>query len=276
MTLEKLVEAALLEDLPFGDMTTDALECDLINGSAILIAKQDLILSGRDAFSETFRQVDSKTKIKWHFKNGEIVKNKSVICEIKGPLSSLLKAERTALNFLGHLSGVATLTSRFVAKTFKTKTKITDTRKTLPGFRVLEKQAVKDGGGVNHRMGLSDAILIKENHIKAAGNITKAVKKMRLKWPKTPIEVEVTNESEINEALKLKVERLLLDNMSLKDMAAAAKKIANRCIIEASGNMTLDRIESVAKLGVNFISVGALTHSAPGVDVSLLFKTEKP
>ena len=274
MNVQELVTMALQEDIPNGDLTTEALNCENNSGRAALIAKQNLILSGSELFSETFRQIDSKIKIDWSYGNGDEVPNKSSICQVEGSLGGLLRGERTALNFLGHLSGIATLTARFVQKTKGTNAKITDTRKTIPGLRLIEKKAVKDGGGVNHRLNLSDAILVKENHIRAVGSITKAVNKMRVKWPKMPIEVEVTSEAELDECLTLKVERVLLDNMSLDDMARAAKKANNCCLLEASGNMTLDRIESVAKLGVDFISVGALTHSAPNADVSFIFNTE--
>lgn len=272
MNLKALIELALKEDMPNGDMTTDPLNLEGNLGQAKLIAKQDLVLSGSAPFEETFKSVDSKSKIIWKKKDGENIKKNSEVAEISGSLPSLLKAERTALNFLGHLSGIATMTSRFVREVEGTTTKIIDTRKTTPGLRELEKKAVLHGGGGNHRMSLSDGLLIKENHIRAAGSITKAVQKVREKWGKAPVEVEVTSQDEIAESLKLSVERLLLDNMTNEEIAKAVTQVAGKAIIEASGNMTLDRVKSVAKLGVNFISVGSITHSAPNADLSLLFE----
>jgi len=272
VNLQALITLALKEDLPSGDMTTDPLDLDSKIGIAKLVAKQDLVLSGTAAFEMTFEIVDSKSKILWKKTDGEFLKRNTEVAEISGSLPSLLKAERTALNFLGHLSGIATMTSIFANETQGTSTKIIDTRKTTPGLRALEKSAVLHGGGGNHRMSLSDGILIKENHIRAAGSITRAVQKIRQKWNKTPIEVEVTNSIEIEEALKLNVERLLLDNMTNEEIAKAMTQVAGKAIIEASGNMTLDRVKSVARLGVNFISVGSLTHSAPSADLSLLFE----
>jgi len=270
--INTIVKQALQEDMPSGDITTDSLGFENKSGKAKLLAKQDLTLSGCTLFDATFKLLDSKTEIKWHFKDGDRVTRGQNICELSGKLSVLLKGERTALNFLGHLSGIATLTSLFVEKTKGTRCKITDTRKTTPGFRNLEKNAVLHGGGSNHRMNLSDGILIKENHIRAAGSILECVKLTRSQHPKMPVEVEVTNLDEINEALSCNTERILLDNMNNELTEKAVKLIAGKSIIEASGNMTLDRIESVAKLGVDFISVGQITHSAPNADVSLLFE----
>jgi nicotinate-nucleotide pyrophosphorylase (carboxylating) len=263
---------AIHEDIPNGDITTDPLGAEGVRGRAVLKAKQDLVLSGVEAFTETFKQIDSSSRVQWTKKDGDFIKNGTVICTIDGSLPSLLKSERTALNFLGHLSGVATLTAKFVEKTKGTQTRIMDTRKTTPGLRQLEKNAVRHGGGHNHRFCLSDAILIKENHIRTAGGITAAVESIREAHPKTFIEVEVTNMDEIKEALNSKVDRVLLDNMSNEEISKAVNFIAKKCSIEASGNMTLDRIQSVATLGVDFISVGLLTHSAPVADVSLLFE----
>jgi nicotinate-nucleotide pyrophosphorylase (carboxylating) len=272
VNLQALIALALKEDMPNGDMTTDPLGLESKLGQALLIAKQDLVLSGQEPFEETFKLVDSKSKVIWKKKDGNLIKKNSQVAEITGQLPSLLKSERTALNFLGHLSGIATMTSQFVKETQNSGTQIIDTRKTTPGLRELEKKAVVHGGGGNHRMSLSDGILIKENHIRAAGSITKAVQKVREKWMKTAVEVEVTSPEEISEALKLNVERLLLDNMTNEEMAKAVTQVGGRAIIEASGNMTLDRVKSVAKLGVNFISVGSITHSAPNADLSLLFE----
>jgi nicotinate-nucleotide pyrophosphorylase (carboxylating) len=270
--LQDLVKAALQEDMPQGDVTTDSLGCDQIAGRAAVVAKQDLVLSGVEAFSLVYKELDSTVRVNWLKRNGDAAKKGETVCTLDGSLSSLLKGERTALNFLGRLSGVATLTSKFTAKVKDTKTKIVDTRKTTPGWRELEKAAVKHGGGHNHRMNLSDQVLIKENHIRAAGGITRAVEKIRHAHPKIFIEVEVTNLNELAEALKAKVNEVLLDNMNLDLTREAVKLVGGACQIEASGNMALDRVESVAKLGVDFISVGLLTHSAPCADLSMLFE----
>jgi len=270
--LRSLIKIALNEDMPRGDLTTDPLKIAKKIGFAQLVAKQDMVLSGTEVFEGTFKAVDHKVTIKWFKTDGDKVTEGTEICVIRGPIPSLLKAERTALNFLGHLSGIATSTSQFVREVEGTNTKIIDTRKTIAGLRDLEKAAVVHGGGINHRMNLSDGVLIKENHIRAAGSISAAVEKIREKLKNSSIEVEVTSPSEIDEALRCGVERLLLDNMNNLEIAQAVKQIKKRAIIEASGNMTLDRVKSIARLGVHFISVGSITHSAPHADVSLLFK----
>ncbi len=272
MNLIDLVRAALQEDMPEGDKTTDSLNCENVKGEAKLVAKQNIVLSGVEPFETVFKTVDASTEIRWYFSNGAVVSKGSEICHIKGKLPSLLKAERAALNFLGHLSGVATLTKQFVEKTNGTKCKIRDTRKTMPGMRDLEKQAVAHGGGSNHRHNLSDGILIKENHIRTAGSITEAVSKIKSRFPQMKIEVEVTSPEEIKEAMTCGVEELLLDNMTDQEIAQALDIIRSHCKTEASGNMTLERISRVAQLGVDYISVGLITHSAPAADVSLLFE----
>ncbi len=191
-------------------------------------------------------------------------------------MRNLLEAERTALNFLGHLSGIATLTRRFVEAVSGTKTKILDTRKTTPGWRLLEKYAVRQGGGHNHRLGLFDMVLIKDNHIQAAGGIVSAVLKVRRyfeeKGNPLPIEVEVKNLKELEDVLPLKVDRILLDNMTRDSLREAVKVAAGRVPLEASGGVTLDTVRAIAETGVDFISVGALTHSAPALDLSMLIE----
>jgi nicotinate-nucleotide pyrophosphorylase (carboxylating) len=271
VNLREIVQNALKEDLPREDITTDFLELADRPGSARLVTKQVLTLSGREVFELVFRELEPAIKFSWHFDDGDTILNGKTICAVNGTLVNLLKGERTALNFLGHLSGIATLTSQFVAKMKGTKTKIIDTRKTTPNMRKLEKAAVRHGGGTNHRAHLSERILVKENHIRAVGSIGEVVNRLRSKNPGRPIEIEVTSIKEIDEALASKVEQVLLDNMSNAEIGQAVTQIAGRCLIEASGNMTLDRVESVAKLGVDFISVGKLTHSAGTADVSLLF-----
>jgi nicotinate-nucleotide pyrophosphorylase (carboxylating) len=266
----ELIHVALKEDMPNGDLTTDSMALAPRFGQARLMAKEDLVLSGAVAFEQTILALDPMAKIQWHFKEGDLVLSRQILCHITGDLIQVLKAERVALNFIGHLSGIATYTRCFVKQVEHTKTRILDTRKTLPAFRELEKKAVAHGGGMNHRFNLSDAILIKENHITVAGGITNAVKRIR-EHTKEVIEVECSTLDEIKEAVALNVDRILLDNMPNELMTEALKIIPQPIKTEASGNMTVDRVKSVAELGVDFISVGALTHSAPNADVSLLF-----
>jgi nicotinate-nucleotide pyrophosphorylase (carboxylating) len=269
-TMMDLILAALKEDMPQGDLTTDSLALTPRFGQARLIAKEDLVLSGTAPFEQTVLALDPNAKVQWHFKEGELILNRQIICHITGDLMQVLKAERVALNFIGHLSGIATYTRCFVKQVEHTKTKILDTRKTMPTFRDLEKRAVLHGGGVNHRFNLSDAVLIKENHIHVAGGITNAVNRVR-EHTKEPIEIECGTIEQVKEAVSLGVDRILLDNMPNEVIREVLPLIPKNVKTEASGNMNLERIRSVAELGVDFISVGALTHSAPNADVSLLF-----
>lgn len=270
MNTTELIEQALKEDLPRGDLTTEALNISSQNGRAKLVAKEDLVLSGSEVFTEVAHALDPALDVQWLFNNGDLVLKQQTLATIRGDMVALLKAERVGLNFLGRLSGIATLTRCFVEKTEGTKTKILDTRKTTPLLRELEKKAVVHGRGMNHRMNLSDAILIKENHIQVAGSIRAAVEKIR-KNLTLPIEVECQTFDDVKEAVDLRVHRILLDNMDINLMRKCLEVIPAQIETEASGNMTLDRIADVAKLGVQFISVGALTHSPPCADISLLF-----
>jgi len=264
--------AAFKEDMPAGDITTESLGIMTKEGKAKLIAKEDLILSGIDIFIEAFLFIDSSLTFRPLFEDGDKVLNGQIVCEIKGDLIACLKAERTALNFLGMLSGIASLSRCFVDMTAGTHCKILDTRKTTPLFRDLCKKAVHDGGAKNHRQNLSDAVLIKENHIRAAGgSIIETVKQIRSRFA-GPIELEVTKIEEVKIAVELGIERVMLDNMTNEEITAALKIIPPQMETEASGNMNIDRIASVAKLGVDYISVGAITHSAPVADFSLLFQ----
>lgn len=265
-----LLKIAFDEDLPNGDVTSDPLIPENLEAIATLKAKEDLVLSGRDLFEDAFHWQNKDLKITWFFKDSDFIYEKQTICQIEGSALAILRAERVALNFLGHLSGIATLTRCFVEKVRHTKTSILDTRKTTPGLRALEKKAVLDGGGKNHRKSLSDAVLIKDNHIRAVGGITQAVEGVRQRSPNF-IEVECSNLDEVKEAVSLRVERILLDNMDLETMKSALELIPKTIETEASGNMTLDRVQSVAELGVDFISIGAITHSAPSADLSLIF-----
>jgi nicotinate-nucleotide pyrophosphorylase (carboxylating) len=275
--LAELIRAALNEDMPRGDLTTDCLGFAPRFGQARLIAKQDLILSGTAAFEQTIETLEPMSKVQWHFREGDRVLNRQIICHVTGDLIQVLKAERVALNFVGHLSGIASLTGQFVEQVSHTNTKILDTRKTLPGYRDLEKKAVAHGGGMNHRYNLSDAILVKDNHIMVAGGLRKAVERIRMNTQEK-IEIECSSLEDVNEAIQLEVDRILLDNMDNNALYEAVRLVKSfesrttkRLFTEASGNMSLSRVKSVAEIGVDYISVGALTHSAPTADISLLF-----
>ncbi|PIU00160.1 MAG: nicotinate-nucleotide diphosphorylase (carboxylating) [Bdellovibrionales bacterium CG10_big_fil_rev_8_21_14_0_10_45_34] len=270
LSRSELIKLALNEDMPSGDITTDGLGIASRRGFARLKAKQDLTLSGCDFFEDTLKTVDPALKIEWEFTDADQVLKNQNVALIEGNLITLLKAERVALNFLGRLSGVATLTKRFVKQVEGTKTKILDTRKTTPLLRPFEKKAVRDGGGTSHRDSLSSAVLIKENHIRAADGINNAVFSIRNSGVSF-IEVEVTTYDEAKECIELGVQRILLDNMSIDEMNSIVAMTPVTIETEASGNMTIDRVREVALTGVSFISVGALTHSAQVADLSLLF-----
>lgn len=271
MTLSELIRDALKEDMPRGDVTTESLALKPRHGFARLRAKDDIVLSGTMAFEQTMHILEPQAKVSWHFEEGSPVLKNQILCTIEGDLVQVLKAERVALNFLGHLSGIATYTRKFVKAVEGTSTKIIDTRKTTPNLRDLEKRAVVHGGGFNHRMNLSTAILIKDNHIAVMGGIGPAISRVR-EHSKLPIEIEVKDAKETREAVELRAQRLLLDNMSNETLKEVLALIPDEIETEASGNMTVERVRSVAELGVDFISVGALTHSAPAADVSLQFE----
>lgn len=273
MTLLELIRAAIKEDMPHGDVTTESLALKPRQGRARLKAKEDIVLSGASALEESMLLLEPNCRVKWHFEEGDEILKSQNICTIEGDLVQILKAERVALNFLGHLSGIATLTRRFVKQVEGTKTKILDTRKTTPGFRELEKRAVTHGGGINHRMNLSTAILIKDNHISVMGGIKNAITRVRAN-SELPIEVEARTMEEVKEAVEMKVQRILLDNMDNEMLKTALSIIPAEIETEASGNMNLQRVRSVAEIGIHYISVGALTHSAPCADVSLVFQWE--
>jgi nicotinate-nucleotide pyrophosphorylase (carboxylating) len=270
VTTMELIKLALREDMPEGDVTTESLAARPRQGECILRAKSDLVLSGSSAFEQTMNFLEPNVKLNWLFADGDVVFKNQTICSIEGDLIQILKAERVALNFLGRLSGIATLTREYAKAVAGTKTQILDTRKTTPLLRDLEKKAVVHGGGQNHRFNLSDAILVKDNHISLIGGIQKAVERIR-QHSSLKLEVEASNLEQVKQCVALKVDRILLDNMSNETLAEALKLIPAEIKTEASGNMNLARVRSVAELGVDFISVGALTHSAPTADVSLLF-----
>lgn len=273
MNLADLIQLALKEDMPEGDLTTESLGIESKLGRAHLVAKEDLILSGRDMFTRTMHHMDSSLQIRWHFEDSKLILKGQTVASLKGNLVPVIKAERVALNFLGRLSGISTFTSCFVRALGDSKTKILDTRKTLPLYRELEKKAVKDGGGYNHRLNLSDAIMIKENHIRLAGSLEKALEQVRANTSKA-ITLECTSLDEVKKAVSLKVERILLDNMNNEQLQDCLKLIPASIETEASGNMSIERVEEIANFGLNYISIGALTHSAPNADFSLLFEWE--
>lgn len=271
MDLDHFIPLSLFEDMPNGDLTTDSLFTSPAPGRAELIAKQDLVLSGSFIFEKVAKTLDASLASTWFFADGDRILRSQTLATFSGDLRNLLKAERVGLNFLGHLSGIATLTRQFVDAIAHTPCKILDTRKTTPLYRELEKAAVRNGGGTNHRMNLSAAILIKENHIAAVGSLQRAVSLIRTRKPTLPIEVETRNLDEVQQAVSAEVQRILLDNMSDLQIQSCLEIIPDHIQVEASGNMNLSRVPSVAELGVDFISVGALTHSAPVADLSLLF-----
>ncbi len=273
METQQLIEWAYQEDLPEGDVTTDNLESPERQIKARLIAKEDLILSGRRVFEKCIHFQASSAQLTWFFEDGDTALKGQTVCSIECNNQKLLKAERVALNFLGHLSGIASLTRAFVNATEGTKCQILDTRKTTPLLRSLEKQAVVHGGGVNHRMSLSDAVMIKDNHIDIAGSITQAVTAIRNKTDLS-IEVECTTPEQVKECVKLPIQRIMLDNMNLKTMQQCLQWIPAHIETEASGNMTVDRVQEVARLGLTYISVGLITHSAPQADFSLRMEKE--
>jgi len=272
--LATLVRLALEEDVGTGDITTMATVPPDATGSAVVVAKEELVVAGLAAAEAAFHACDPTLRLEYAAKDGDRLEAGRRVLRVSGGLAAILTAERTALNFLGRLCGVATLSRRFADAVQGTSARILDTRKTTPGWRLLEKEAVRAGGAFNHRMGLFDYVLIKDNHIAAAGGITAAVERVRaLSGERLPMEVEVTSFDELTEALALGVERILLDNMSLKRMQEAVRRTAllgaGRPELEASGNMTLERVRAVAETGVDWISVGALTHSARSADLSL-------
>jgi nicotinate-nucleotide pyrophosphorylase (carboxylating) len=269
--IDACIERALAEDIGAGDATTDAIvpTGSIISGD--IIAKQSGIIAGLDVAARVFVTVAETVTFDARVNDGNSVENGSIVATVFGSACALLTAERTALNFLGRMSGIATLTRQFVDKIAGTSAKILDTRKTAPGLRVIDKLAVKLGGGHNHRQGLFDMILIKDNHIAAAGSLREAVRCARSSGTSLEIEIEAANLQDVETGIELGVERILLDNMSLAMMAEAVKLTRQRAKLEASGNVTLDTVREIAETGVDYISVGALTHSAKVFDLSLKF-----
>lgn len=264
------VKQALHEDVGSGDVTAELIAADKISHAQVL-CREDAILCGQDWFNAAFSLLDEDIKISWNFAEGQALKENDVICEIKGNARTILTAERTGLNFLQSLSATASVTQQYVKATTGTNCKILDTRKTIPGLRLAQKYAVSCGGGVNHRVGLYDMVLIKENHIHAAGSITNAVTSARKNFPDLKIEVEAENIDELQQAIDNNVDRVLLDNMDIETLMAAVKLTDKRTDLEASGNITLETIPDIAKTGVDYISTGAITKNIKAIDFSLRF-----
>jgi nicotinate-nucleotide pyrophosphorylase (carboxylating) len=268
--MQELIDGALDEDVGAGDVTSAAVVPSDAVARARIDQKQPGVLAGMHVAEAVFRTVDPALRWHAHADDGSY-RESGLVAEVAGPARSLMTGERTALNFLQRLSGVATLTARYVAAVAGTGATILDTRKTTPGLRVLEKQAVVAGGGDNHRFGLHDAILVKENHAALAGGVGEATR-LALAFGRregVPVEVECATLAEVDDALAAGIERILLDNMSLDELCAAVEKARDRAKLEASGGVTLDTVRAIAETGVDYISVGALTHSAPALDLSL-------
>jgi len=268
--VDNLIKLALDEDIGIKDLTTASIISPGKEVTAKVIANEDAVLSGLDIFYKVFTFLNSEVKFKKFYGDGDHIKKGDVIANIICDAVDLLRGERVALNFMQRLSGIASLTHMYVEKVKGYNTKVVDTRKTTPGWRSLEKYAVKMGGGMNHRSGLFDGVLIKDNHIRVCGGISQAVKKARCNIPHIfKIEIEVKNLDELREAIDSGVEVIMLDNMDIKEMEKAVQIVNKRTIIEASGGINLDNIVDVAKTGVDIISVGALTHSARACDISM-------
>lgn len=265
-----LVKTALAEDVGSGDITTTAVIDPAAIGKAELIAKENMIVAGLFVAEKAFKSLDKNVVFKAHCKDGEAVKKGAVIAAVSGSLPAMLTAERVALNFLQRLSGIATLTNAFVKKTWSARARILDTRKTTPCLRMIERYAVRAGGGCNHRFGLFDCILIKDNHIKAAGGIAEAVSRVNKKYGEAAaIEVEAATLEEARQAARAGADIIMLDNMTPSAVKKALRAINGRALTEASGGITLKNAGKMAKTGVDFISVGGLTHSARAVDISM-------
>jgi nicotinate-nucleotide pyrophosphorylase (carboxylating) len=266
--LERVVAAALAEDVGSGDVTTEATVARDAAGSAVLVTRAPGVVAGLDAVEAVFRALDPDVRVERHAADGDALPGPAPVATVSGSLRALLTGERTALNLLGRLSGIATLTRSYVDAVAGTGVAILDTRKTTPGLRLLEKRAVASGGGRNHRFGLDDGVLVKDNHLAVAGSVATAVARLRAAT-ELPIEVECDTLDQVEEALAAGADALLLDNMGLEDLRLAVALARGRARLEASGGVTLETVRAVAETGVDEISIGALTHSAPALDVSL-------
>ncbi|HET6363673.1 MAG: carboxylating nicotinate-nucleotide diphosphorylase [Nitrospirota bacterium] len=271
--VKKIIEKALSEDIGPGDVTSEATIPAGHTSTAEILAKQDLVLAGLDLSLEVFHFLDAAIQFTRFAQDGDRIKSGKVLARLSGSTRALLAGERVALNLLQHMSGIATLTSKYVEQLKGLKAQALDTRKTLPGLRQLEKYAVRMGGGTNHRFGLYDGVLIKDNHIKAGGSITKAIESARRNAHHLlKVEVETKTLDEVREALSAKADIIMLDNMPLDMIREAVKLINGQALVEASGNVTFETIREIGETGVDFISSGSLTHSAPAADISMKIK----
>lgn len=268
--VDRIVDFALEEDVGSGDITTEYLFTEVIYCKAVILAKEDGVLAGLPIAKIVFEKLDDSLNWKEHKKDGDQLKDGNIIVTIEGSQKHILTGERLALNILQRLSGIATITSKFVKEVEGLNVRIIDTRKTVPGMRALGKYAVTVGGGFNHRFGLFDGILIKDNHVKLVGGIKNAVSTIRSRADSEyKIEVETSSLDQVKEAVEARADIIMLDNMSIEDMKKAVKIIGGKALIEGSGGVTLKRVREVAETGVDYISVGALTHSAQALDISL-------
>ncbi len=267
---DDLIEIALKEDIGYADITTDNLVGPELEGVGVIIAKESLVVAGLEIAKRVFQRLDAKVVYKSGFKDGDIVEKGGTLFQVSGQLNALLKGERTALNFLQRLSGIATNVRSYVDKFKKSAIRLVDTRKTTPGLRFLEKYAVRVGGAFNHRMGLYDGVLIKDNHIAACGGITASVERIRSKISHlVKVEVEVSTIDEVKEATAAGADVIMLDNMNMRQIKESIALIGDRAIVEVSGGITRDNIARLADVGVDLISVGAFTHSARSMDISM-------
>ncbi len=268
--IQDLIQTAINEDIGPGDITTENLVSPDLNGKGIIVAKEPLVVAGLEVAKQVFQYVDPETIFLPDCKDGETMAKGDTVLRVEGKLAALLKSERTALNFLQHLSGIATHVRSYIEELKDQNVRLTDTRKTTPGLRVLEKYAVRVGGAHNHRMALYDGVLIKDNHIAACGGISKAVESIRSKISHlVKIEVEVSDIKQVKEALASRADVIMLDNMNLDQIKKAVKQINNKAIVEVSGSVQKKDLNPIADTGVDIISVGGLTHSARSVDLSM-------
>ncbi len=274
-TVERDVRRALEEDVGSGDVTADLLPA-AAHARARVVTREAAVLCGTAWFDECFRQLDAATRIEWHAKDGDRIIAGAVLCHLTGAARALVTGERTALNFLQTLSGTASATAAYVDAARGTRTTVLDTRKTLPGLRAAQKYAVRVGGGRNHRIGLFDAVLIKENHIAAAGSIAAAIQRARALHPDLLVETEVENFAELREALAAGADRIMLDEFELHELAQAVAEVGGRVPLEVSGSVALERVRAIAETGVDYVSIGALTKHVRAVDLSMRIELVEP
>jgi len=272
--VDRLIDLAIAEDIGSGDITTDSLVAPDLDGRAVVLAKEPLVLAGLQTARQVFTRFDNHIVFETAQKDGDEIQAGEIFIKLAGRLAALLKAERIALNFLQHLCGIATHVRAYMAEVGDSPVRVVDTRKTTPGWRILEKYAVRVGGAANHRMGLYDGVLIKDNHIAACGGVKPAIDRARQDISHlVKIEVEVSTLEEAKQALAAKADVIMLDNMNLKEIRQAVDLIDQNALVEVSGNVTMDRLKALAETGVDLISIGALTHAARAVDISMRITT---